>query len=415
MVKEKLKVLWVCAFYPFPPDNGSKLKVFFLIKELFKEFDISIFSLIQEKEQLQSDEMEKYCKQIWKVLPENKLETSLDGRRGVLDVIRGAFSPHPKYFYGKPSPNVLRELEAVIAENDFDVIHVASLMMSNYIWDLLGKIKPVTVLNNENIETFVNKEHIPTTGSILYRFRKWFYYWTFRKHEKAAHDKFDYVTLVSDSDRRLLEQLQPGLSKKITILPNGVDCGWYDIPPVEKSLGMLIYNGALTYSANYDAMVYFSREILPFIRAKRPEVYLMITGSTRGVDLSAFTGMDGIRLSGYVNDIRPLVKSAEVCVVPLRIGGGTRLKILEALALGVPVVSTSKGAEGLDLEDGKDLLIADTPQAFAQAVLRVMADEELRAILVENGRNKACTRYDFRKIAEDFKQFHQVISKRVVY
>lgn len=414
MVNEKLKVLWVCAFYPFPPDNGSKLKVFFLIKELFNEFAISIFSLIQEKDQMRSDEMENYCKHIWKVLPENKGETSLDGRRGILDVIRGAFSPHPKYFYGQPSPNVVRELKRVIAENDFDVIHVSSLMMSNYIWDLLGRIKPVTVLNNENIETFVNKEHIPATGSIIFRFRKWFYYWTFQEHEKAAHEKFDHVTLVSEGDRRLLQQLQPGLGQKITILPNGVDCSWYNIPPVEKSPGVLIYNGALTYSANYDAMLYFSREILPSIRTVKPTVTLTISGKTEGVDLSPFAEIDGVRFSGYVSDIRPLVKSAEVCVVPLRIGGGTRLKILEALALGVPVVSTSKGAEGLDLEDGKDILIADTPQAFAQAVVRVMADESLREKLVKQGRTTACTKYDFRIIAKEFKQFHETITGKFV-
>jgi glycosyltransferase involved in cell wall biosynthesis len=147
----------------------------------------------------------------------------------------------------------------------------------------------------------------------------------------------------------------------------------------------VIYSGSVTYSANLDAVRYFARDIFPRIRQARPAT-LVITGSTGDIDVSDLLVDGTITFTGRVPDAAHLVAHSSVSVVPLRIGGGTRLKILEAMAVGTPVVTTSKGAEGLDVEHGENILIADSPDAFAKAVLRVLDDFVLRAHLAANGR-----------------------------
>jgi glycosyltransferase involved in cell wall biosynthesis len=164
----------------------------------------------------------------------------------------------------------------------------------------------------------------------------------------------------------------------------------------------LLYNGALTYSANYGAMEFFLAEVYPIIRRQEPGVSLTITGSTSGVDLSGLRLEEGVRLSGYVDDIRPLVAGAWACVAPILHGGGTRLKILEAMALGTPVVATSKGAEGLEVTPGQDILIADEPAEFAAQVLRLLRDANLRERLATNARRLVEQRYDWAGIGQRF-------------
>jgi glycosyltransferase involved in cell wall biosynthesis len=149
-------------------------------------------------------------------------------------------------------------------------------------------------------------------------------------------------------------------------------------------------------------MRYFLREIYPLIRDQHNEVSLTITGSTKGVDLTTLMLDESVSLSGYVDDIRPLVAGSAVCVVPLRIGGGTRLKLLESMALGTPVVSTSKGAEGLDVVNGEHLLIADTPADFATCTLRLLCDTRLRRRLAINARQLVEEKYDWKQIGQRF-------------
>src|SRR5262249_42734291 len=150
---------------------------------------------------------------------------------------------------------------------------------------------------------------------------------------------------------------------------------------------------SITYSANLDAVRFFTSEIFPTIRRSRPDVSFIVTGSTGQVDTSALTLGGQVTFTGRVPDVGRLVGESSVCVVPLRAGGGTRLKILEAMAIGTPVVTTTKGAEGLAVNDDEHLLIADSPHEFAACVLRLMDDAALRERLATNGRRLIEARY----------------------
>jgi glycosyltransferase involved in cell wall biosynthesis len=185
----------------------------------------------------------------------------------------------------------------------------------------------------------------------------------------------------------------------LLVIPNGVDLqvnsGDFGAPRPDS----LIYPGALTYSANFDAMKFFLEDILPLIRAQRPDASLRITGGYDGVPVHELPLGRGAELTGYLDDVRPAVAQSWGCVIPLRVGSGTRLKALEAMALGTPVISTSKGAEGLEVRHEENILIADDPGEFSQAVLRLLQDEHLRAKLSANGRRLVEERYSWEACA----------------
>src|SRR4029078_2442609 len=208
-------------------------------------------------------------------------------------------------------------------------------------------------------------------------------WWKFGRFLRHLVESFDRTTVVSDRERQHLADIHCEFSA-IRLVPNGVD---------RKSLkqknelrpGRLIYPGSVTYSANLEAVRFFAGEILPLIKRARPATFL-VTGSTGSVDVADLSADGSVPFKGRVADIAHLIARCSVCVVPLRTGGGTRLKILEAMALGTPVVTTTKGAEGLSVVHGENILIADSPDAFAREVLRVMDDFVLRARLAANGR-----------------------------
>jgi glycosyltransferase involved in cell wall biosynthesis len=139
------------------------------------------------------------------------------------------------------------------------------------------------------------------------------------------------------------------------------------------------------YSANLDAVRYFVRNVLPHVRQQRPDLTLWVTGETKGVNIDDLAAAEGVRFTGRLPEVESVIGESAVCVVPLRVGGGTRLKVLQALALGTPVVATSKGVEGLEIEAGRHVLVADEPGLFADAVLRVAGDAQLSRTLADEG------------------------------
>jgi glycosyltransferase involved in cell wall biosynthesis len=220
---------------------------------------------------------------------------------------------------------------------------------------------------------------------------------------------FDGGTVVSAQECKRVLQVAPGY-QPISIVPNGVDVAYLattDFGPPEPDT--LIYSGALTYHPNFDAVDFFLREVFPLIQAERPQVKLFITGKLDGVPIERLPVNKNVIFTGYLDDIRPRVAQSWINIVPLREGGGTRLKILEALALGTPVVATAKGVEGLDLAAGHDLLVADEPAEFATTILQLLQDLPLRERLSQNGRQTVAARYDWSIIGRQFNEFLETV------
>jgi glycosyltransferase involved in cell wall biosynthesis len=203
--------------------------------------------------------------------------------------------------------------------------------------------------------------------------------------------KYQACTVVSDQEYSLLATLVPDY-QAFKVIPNFVDLESYREIHISPRPKTIVFTGSFTYSPNYEGMKWFLDRVFPHILAEFPDANVTITGDHGNRPLPM---MKNVTLAGFVNDIRELIARSWICVVPIHTGGGTRLKILEALALGTPIVATSKGAEGIDVIDGEHLLIEDDPVNFAKAIIQMFLDHDLRHRLAKNGRKLIQDRYDF--------------------
>jgi glycosyltransferase involved in cell wall biosynthesis len=387
-----MRILFLSTWYPYPPDNGSRLRVYYLLKALGARHDVTLLSFAfgTARPDEGRSALAAFCSDIHTVA-RNPFEQG---------------SEHALRRFLSPMPLVNRELPAMRAlvqeslAHPYDAVISSTLGMAEYI-----RLAPpgwARLLEEHNSLTRQMWERHQAEKRPVQRLRTWLTWRKTRRYEAAALRRFDQVVMVSDVDRAACLSMLPGYQGPVSVVANGVDCQANRPGLAVTEPHTLIYNGALTFHANYDAMQYFLRAIYPLIKRRAPRVKLAITGSLDGVDRTGLALDESVQLCGYIADIRQAVAGAAVCVVPLRIGSGTRFKILEAMALGVPVVATTKGAEGLDVLHRQHILIADSPEDFAACVVDLLTDEPLRRRLAANARQLVEARYDWSSLGAAF-------------
>ena len=382
-----MRVLILSTWFPYPPDNGAKIRAHYLIRALSDKHDVTLAT---------------FC-------TDSIAETAKPARVEVITVPDDPFrhvnkpqivkyvSPIPLAFW--PSHAMQQAINQIAARRHFDVVVAIQTPVARYAAALHDIPRVIDIDTSFSFQMLRRSEHYRDAGT---RLRTWISWQKTRWYEQHIFREFLACTVSSSLEVDFVATMIKDHGGSIEVIRNGVDCeqfqpGRYPVRP-----NTLIYNGALTYSANYDAMQYFLSTIYPLIRKEVGEATLTITGSNTGVNLNGLLLNDSVKLPGHIADIRPYVGSSAVCVVPLRQGSGTRLKILEAMALGVPVVSTSKGAEGLDAIDGQHLLLADDPAEFAFKTGLLLQDVALRQRLISQARQLVEQRYDWRDIGQTF-------------
>jgi glycosyltransferase involved in cell wall biosynthesis len=378
------RLLFLSAWCPLPADNGSKLRIFHLLRELARQYDVDLLSFAP---QLPGDralrELREICAAV-DLLPETPFAGRPAGR------LRGLLSATPRSVVANHSAAMAAAV-GTRARNRYDLVIASQLHMAPYAL-LLDAPRLL-----EEVELTTLRDQYATQARLLGRARYGLTGLKTRRYVAELLRRFAGATVVSERERELLRPFAPA-HLRLAVVPNGVDtavcAGSFGDPEADT----LIYPGALSYDANFDAVAYFLGAIWPRLHAARPGVRLRVTGRATPERIRALPVADGVEFTGYLDDVRPAVARAWAEVVPLRKGGGTRLKVLEALALGTPVVSTSKGVEGLELEDGRHILVADTADAFAATTERLLGQPELRASLGAAGRQVVRERYDWRTI-----------------
>jgi glycosyltransferase involved in cell wall biosynthesis len=225
----------------------------------------------------------------------------------------------------------------------------------------------------------------------------------------------DGITVPSESEKDILLGLlrkSDHSNQRVALIPNGIDEEYFTYPSVKNETPTLIYQGSLKFAANLDAMEFFLSEIMPLIQQFAPGVELHITGSYDGVDLTRIQCHSSVELTGYLDEVTGAVSAASVCIIPLRFGSGTRLKALESMALGTPVVSTTKGIEGIDVVDGVHVSIADEPELFARRVIRLLADTDHGEELATNARQLVQEKYNWTLLGKKFSDFCESVYRR---
>lgn len=355
-----MRLLVVSSWLPFPLDNGSRLRAYHLLKHLARRHEITLLTFGHPRGPADVAALRAFCSRV-DVVPAQLIG---GGRLG----LRGLLSPVPRYFVQTESPRMTALVDAAVGSHDAAV--GLQPMAAQHLTRRTGDIP--TVL--EELEVGVFRERPALEPHILGRLRHGLTWWKFRRFARTLVDRFDRTTVVSEREREHLQALGCDMTR-VAVIPNGVEVP--ELPPVGVRVPRLIYPGSVAYSANLDAVRYFIKDVFPLVRRSRPELDLWVTGATDGVDISDLAGRPGVTFTGRLPDVSSLIAESVACVVPLRIGGGTRLKVLHAMAVRTPVVSSSKGIEGLDVVADRHVLVGDSPETLAAQTLRVVTEPEL--------------------------------------
>ena len=387
-----MRILFLSAWFPYPPDNGSKIRIYYLLRALGARHKVTLLSFAFDTARPdEAEELQRLCADIHAVA----IDPFAANRAGAL---RAFLALRP--VVSRPIAAMSQLVAEEVDSHAYDAIIASTGMMADYA--LQAPQDAAKILEEHNSMTRWMWERYAGQNNALQRARCWTSWQKLRRYEARSYPEFDLISMVSQADRATTLDVLGDRGVPVEFVSNGVDCN-HNRPDLVKTRPFsLVYNGALTYSANYDAMRYFLADIYPMIRQQVSEASLTITGSLSGVDLSGLALDESVHLSGYVEDIRAPVAGAAVCVAPIRQGGGTRLKILEAMALGTPVVATSKAAEGLEVTPGRDILIADVPSEFAFQVVRLLRDSGLCRQLSAHARRLVEERYDWQAIGDQF-------------
>lgn len=389
-----MRILFLSTWFPYPLSQGSKIRAYHLLRALAEQHEIALVSFADtEIEPAWIEHMRQFCSRV-EVVPQNPFSYSR------LRSLLGWLSLQPSAVAASYSEEMARRVASVAREWQAECVAALTFVTAPYTLLLPGVHKLVDVDNLMSPMLYESYRHGSGLPDLA---RRWLAWKKFLHYERWLYRQFDSLLVVSERDARTASAQLAVPGDRLWVVPNGVDTEANRPGICDPQPGTLVFNGSPTYSLNLDGIRWFLQEIFPRVLAGAPGTRLKITGRISPELRDQFRQYTNVEVTGYLEDVRPAVAGSWAAVAPLRFGGGSRLKILEALALGTPVISTTKGAEGLDLRHGEHLLIADTPEDFAAQTLRLLQDGELRRQLSDQGAEWVARLYDWRLIGQDFR------------
>ena len=397
-----MRILLLFPHFPDPPHGGTALRNYHLAAHLARRHEVTIVTF-GDPAQVTASELTARCV---------RMEVAPPPRRSRLRRVLRLAHPLPDLADRLASPALVAKLAELLRRERIDVLHVGGLEMVPHWRAVASLVRPAgaaVVLDEHNAEyvlqarAFRSALEARRLVGALYSGLQTL---KLRRYEALALRAADGVVAVSEADRAALERLAP--LPRAAVVPNGVDTEVYRpgvVPTSDEP--RIVFTGTMNFRANVEGVEWFCRAVWPLIRARAPGLRFQIVGREPTPTVRALAAQPGVEVIGAVPDDRPWIGGAPVYVVPLLMGGGVRLKILQAMALGVPVVSTTLGYEGIAAVPGEHLLVADDPADFAAAVLRLLDDAALRDRLARSGRELAVTRYDWRHLVPTLETLYE--------
>jgi glycosyltransferase involved in cell wall biosynthesis len=393
-----MNVLLLTQVLPYPPDSGPKVKTWNVLKYLAERHEVTLASFVRGDQSDEARHLAQYCQAVYTVPME----------RGA---IRDAWHMGRSFLTGQPflmirdDRKAMRSLiDRLSAEQHFDVAHADQLNMAQYAERVPGAFK---LLDTHNALWLLYKRLWETMSPGPRRWllgRDWR---LLKAYEGRLVREFDAVLAVSYEDKAALQEAA-GQPVDITVIPIAIDTDEVTVVDRDVEPRHILHIGTMYWPPNIDGVLWFAHEVYPLVRQKRPDVCFDIVGARPPREIAVLNGdRAGINVTGYVADPTFYLRRAALMVVPLRAGGGMRVKILNALAQGLPVVSTKLGAEGIDVADGENILIADTPADFAAAVLHLLEDPVQAARLGAAGRRLIEQTYDYRVACRPLEEIYR--------
>jgi len=399
-----MRILWLKSDLLLPLDKGGKLRTWHLMRHLAQRHEITYLAFAEPGTAASDvDGMRAVAARVETIA---RAEPAKGTPRFYADAAIHLVDPLP-YAVGKYRSRAFRErIEQLLAERPFDLIVCDFLFPAV---NLPKRLQCPAVIFTHNVESEIWRRHAETRTGALGRLLYGAQYRRMLRYEGRTLARFDGVLAVSEVDGDTFARLYPGaIARPVHVVQTGVDTEYFS-PTAGAPTALLqspapgpslVFTGSMDWLPNEDAMIFFCREILPIVRAEAPETTLTIVGRAPTPAVRKLADEHaGVRVTGRVDDVRPYMREAAVYVVPLRIGGGTRLKIFEAMAMGKAVVSTAIGAEGLPVVNGRHVVLADDAAAFARAIVGLMRDPQRRASLEQAARALVVERYDWSAVA----------------
>jgi len=386
------RILVLTPYLPDPPHWGASIRVRELVRALSRRHRVTLLSYVMPWQYENVRAVREICESVHTVPAPWPNGADRAGR------LRSLASMAPFAVRRLTSPAMQRSVDEHLADGDYDLIQVEGSLMSGL--DLSSA--PATVLDEHNIEYELLERTAQVERAMSRRAFNLVEFLKMRKTERRAWRRYDGCAMTSERELTEVTSAVPG--KAAAVVPNGVDLVQF-APQRGAPTSGLVFTGLMSYRPNVDAMTYFVREILPLIHRSRPAETLTMVGWGITDEIRALLGPRVLATSG-VPDVRPYLAGAAAVVAPIRIGSGTRLKVLEALAMARPLVSTSLACEGLDIVPGRHLLVADNPSLFAESVIRVLEDQALADRLGASGRQLIESHYGWAASTAKLEELH---------
>ena len=415
-----MRILFLCLRCPYPPQRGDRIRSYNFIKQLSKRHDITLVFFAESESDIEAvKHLQPFCERVEWV----KFSPSFASINTAIHCLsRIPLQVH--YWY---SPQMQRKINQLLAEENFQLIHAQLFRMGQYVIKTEGIAKVLDLCDSLALNLSRRAELDCTPKRFLVKLEEK----RVRRYEVEIMKAFDSGTVVAHFDRDYL--LNQDNSLNLSVVPMGVDLKYFQPLKVNNDSNgadvtekqnmtltvqedfaddrskNLLFTGTMNYFPNSDAVIYFCNNVFPLIQKRYPDATFYIVGNHPTEQIRRLSDQKGVVVTGYVPDIRPYFEKASVFVAPLRAGSGIQTKNLEAMAMGIPIVTTSIGAMGLEAETDTELLIADTPETFAERVIYLIENPEIRQNLANAGRKRVEASYDWQVLVNRLEQVYDQI------
>lgn len=396
-----MKILHVLPYSPIPPTFGGAIRIYHMLTNLARHHEVTVLTFGSAEDYTNLSEcFNSHLKAV------HTIPNPWTRKHRRLAQFYALWTDHSFFHLLGSSKEMQREIDQLLSENEYDIVQSEFPSMGSYRFNT----DAIKILDAHNVEYDIFRRMWRTTPLSV---RKLFYHREYKTNLREEIDvclKQHAIFVTSARDKAVLDGEVPNVPK--FVVPNGVDTSYFKLSAHCSEPSSLVFTGMMAYLPNYDGMLYFLDEIFPLVQKQVPEAKIYIVGN-RPPKALLKRASDKVTITGFVDDVRPFVSRATVYVVPLRMGGGTRLKVLEAMAMKKPIVTTSIGCEGIDVTHGESVLIEDDPEGFARALVELLRNANLRRRLIQNSYDLVTSRYEWSVIGQRVEELYRSVALRV--
>lgn len=404
------KILWLSHLVPYPPKGGVQQRSYNLIKEVAKYHDVTLLAFNQKA--IISDnhtlaEAKRHFSHFCERVDFFSIVSDASRFQKLLLLAKGLITTSSYNMAWLKSEEYSLAVSKALGGMKYDVIHVDTISLA---YHLPTDNKVPVVLNHHNIESTMLQRRSENEKNLL---KKLYFFQEYKKLEKSEKKICKKVSLnvtCSDLDSQRLQKIV-GEANCLAV-PNGVDLHYFNTLDTQRKKGHLIFAGGLSWYPNADAMRYFIEKIWPLLMERIPRVHMTIIGKNPPDWLTTYAAKyENLRVTGFVDDVRPYLSEAYIYVCPIRDGGGTKLKVLDALAMGIPLVADPIACEGIDVSDGETVLLAETPMDYVDKIDLLLSDDTLCQTLSHNSRELIISKYSFESLGKKLSKAYVELSR----